>query len=238
LRGVVAATRCGTLLASGAQVTVASCTGASSRPTAGAVARLRAAVDPGSQTVVAVTSVDVLDSLMRGVPDDLLPALVRTPLVLPGDRAAAAAHERGWGGPLVVATSEDEAMVDALVAWHGTGARNRGYDSRAPRTAAPHTHVRRDRIVRHRCRRAAHRRGTSPMLVALLCSRSSPRRMRSGGRPDVGFAETAQAQIIEPRGAGGARHAAKRSRCAARDEPDRPGAELTGLRERRRRPRS
>ena len=35
-----------------------------------------------------------------------------------------AAHERGWNGPLAVATSaEDEAMVDALVAWHGTGAR-------------------------------------------------------------------------------------------------------------------
>jgi hypothetical protein len=50
--------------------------------------------------------------------------VVRAPLVLPGDRVAAAAHERGWNGPLVVATSaEDEAMVDALVAWHGTGAR-------------------------------------------------------------------------------------------------------------------
>jgi len=113
------------LLAGGARVTV----GELYRrvgvvPTAGAVAGLRAAVDPGSQTVVAVTSVDVLDSLLRGVPDELLPALLRAPLVLPGDRVAAAAHERGWNGPLAVAASaEDEAMVDALVAWHGTGAR-------------------------------------------------------------------------------------------------------------------
>jgi uroporphyrinogen-III synthase len=65
--------------------------------------------------VVAVTSVDVLDALLQLAPETLVARLLDTPLLVPGERVAAAARERAWRGPLVVAPSaEDATMIDAL----------------------------------------------------------------------------------------------------------------------------
>lgn len=67
-------------------------------------------------TVIAVTSVEVLDALLELAPRASHPRLRTTTLLVPGDRVAAAARERGWGGRVVVAPSaEDATMVDTLV---------------------------------------------------------------------------------------------------------------------------
>jgi uroporphyrinogen-III synthase len=66
--------------------------------------------------VVAVTSVEVLESLLQLAPESRVPHLGDATLLAPGDRVAAAARRHGWRGPIVVARSaEDEAMLDALV---------------------------------------------------------------------------------------------------------------------------
>lgn len=66
--------------------------------------------------VIAVTSVEILDALLGLAPESRFPRLRDAPLLLPGDRVAAAARERGWRGPVVVAASaEDATMLDTLV---------------------------------------------------------------------------------------------------------------------------
>jgi uroporphyrinogen-III synthase len=82
-----------------------------------AIAALAAAVDSGRDVVVAVTSVEVLDGLLGLLPSGLAERLRSAPLLLPGERVAAAARDRGWTGDLIVAaTAEDGAMIAALEA--------------------------------------------------------------------------------------------------------------------------
>jgi uroporphyrinogen-III synthase len=84
-------------------------------PTRAAIAGLAAALDNGSRVVVAVTSVEILEALLRGCPADLAPALRRSNLLVPGPRVQAAALAAGWTGPIVAAaTAEDDAMLTAL----------------------------------------------------------------------------------------------------------------------------
>jgi uroporphyrinogen-III synthase len=65
--------------------------------------------------VVVVTSVEVLQALLRGCPADLAPALRRSNLLVPGPRVQAAALAAGWTGPIAAAaTAEDDAMLTAL----------------------------------------------------------------------------------------------------------------------------
>jgi len=71
---------------------------------------------------VAVTSVEVLDSLLALAPPAVVPRLLDAGLLVPGERVAAAARRLGWRGPLIVARSaEDEAMLEALVARRPAG---------------------------------------------------------------------------------------------------------------------
>lgn len=66
--------------------------------------------------VIAVTSVEVLDALLGLAPDARHPRLRHATLLVPGDRVAAAARERRWGGSVIVAPSaEDATMVATLV---------------------------------------------------------------------------------------------------------------------------
>lgn len=66
--------------------------------------------------VIAVTSVDVLDSLLELVPHARHPRLRYAALLVPGERVAAAARERYWCGRIIVAPSaEDATMVATLV---------------------------------------------------------------------------------------------------------------------------
>jgi len=84
-------------------------------PAAGSLEKLASACAMDS-TVVAVTSVEVLESLLLLAPESRAPRLVETTLLVPGERVAAAARRHGWRGPIVVARSaEDEAMLDALI---------------------------------------------------------------------------------------------------------------------------
>jgi uroporphyrinogen-III synthase len=72
--------------------------------------------------VVAVTSVEVLESLLEIAPESRAPRLVDATLLVPGERVAAAARRHGWRGPIIVARSaEDEAMLDALVEQRAAG---------------------------------------------------------------------------------------------------------------------
>lgn len=69
-----------------------------------------------SRVVVAATSAETLDALLEIVPEARVPRLLDTTLVVPGERVAAAARDRRWRGPLIVAASaEDSTMVAALV---------------------------------------------------------------------------------------------------------------------------
>jgi uroporphyrinogen-III synthase len=84
-------------------------------PTREAIDELAAALASGGQIVVAVTSVEVLEALLRGCPAGLTPALRRSTLLVPGPRVQAAALALGWSGPIVAAaTAEDDAMLAAL----------------------------------------------------------------------------------------------------------------------------
>jgi uroporphyrinogen-III synthase len=85
------------------------------RPDPAALEALRGACVRG-RTVVAATSAEVLAGLLELAPDDRCPGLRDVPLVIPGERVAASARELGWRGPVVRATSaEDAAMLEAVV---------------------------------------------------------------------------------------------------------------------------
>jgi uroporphyrinogen-III synthase len=84
-------------------------------PTATATAQLHAALANPGPLVVAVTSVDVLQSLLELVAGDDAARLRSRMLLVPGPRVAAAGVRLGWTGPVVAAaTAEDEAMLAAL----------------------------------------------------------------------------------------------------------------------------
>ena len=81
----------------------------------GAVERLCRACD-ADRAVVAVTSAEVLASLLELAPVERCPRLRDAPLVVPADRVAEAARGQGWRGPIVVAASaEDAAMARAVI---------------------------------------------------------------------------------------------------------------------------
>ena len=83
-------------------------------PSAEALLALDHARDSGA-VVVAVTSVEVLQSLLAIAPGTRYPWLRDAPLLVPGERVAAESRHLGWRGPLVIARSaEDEMMLDAL----------------------------------------------------------------------------------------------------------------------------
>lgn len=85
-------------------------------PTAAATAQLHAALANPGPLVVAVTSVDVLQSLLEIVAGDDAARLRSRTLLVPGPRVAAAGVRLGWTGPVVAAaTAEDEAMLAALM---------------------------------------------------------------------------------------------------------------------------
>lgn len=66
--------------------------------------------------VIAVTSVDVLDALLRLAPGVRFARLKYAALLVPGERVAAAARQRRWSGRIIVAPSaEDTTMVATLV---------------------------------------------------------------------------------------------------------------------------
>jgi uroporphyrinogen-III synthase len=106
-----------TLRARGAQVLpLAVYRRAELAPAREAIAELAAALGQGGPVVVAATSVAVLESLLRGCPAGLAPALRESRLLVPGPRVEAAARAAGWRGPVVAAaTAEDEAMLAALL---------------------------------------------------------------------------------------------------------------------------
>jgi uroporphyrinogen-III synthase len=66
-------------------------------------------------TVVAVTSVEVLESLLA-LASSRVPQLLDARLLVPGERVAEAARRHEWRGPVLVARSaEDEAMLEAVL---------------------------------------------------------------------------------------------------------------------------
>ena len=72
--------------------------------------------------MVAVTSVEILESLLQLAPESRVPHRADATLLVPGERVAAAARQHGWRGPIVVARSaEDEVMLDALIARRAAG---------------------------------------------------------------------------------------------------------------------
>jgi len=90
-------------------------------PAAGSLEKLADACVTGS-AVVAVTSVEVLESLLQLAPESRVPHLGDAVLLVPGERVAAEARRHGWRGPIVVARSaEDEAMLDALIERRAAG---------------------------------------------------------------------------------------------------------------------
>jgi uroporphyrinogen-III synthase len=84
-------------------------------PTEAATAQLRLALSSAGPLVVAVTSAEVLQSLLEHVAADDGVRLRRRTLLVPGPRVAATAASLGWTGPVVAAASaEDAAMFAAL----------------------------------------------------------------------------------------------------------------------------
>jgi uroporphyrinogen-III synthase len=94
------------------------------QPDERARAQLAAALDgAAANVVVAVTSAEVLESLLQLVDAPQAEALRRVALLVPGPRVAAAAASAGWQGPVLhAATAEDEAMLRALEARGAGGA--------------------------------------------------------------------------------------------------------------------
>lgn len=69
------------------------------------------------QLVISVTSVTGLSNLFEMLPDDQHPALSSRPLVVIGERQAAAARQLGWRGEILVSKATDECIVDTLIDW-------------------------------------------------------------------------------------------------------------------------
>lgn len=85
-------------------------------PTEAATIQLRLALSSAGSLVVAVTSTEVLQSLLDHLAGVDAAQVRRQTLLVPGPRVAAAATRLGWTGPIVeAATAEDEAMLAALM---------------------------------------------------------------------------------------------------------------------------
>jgi uroporphyrinogen-III synthase len=70
---------------------------------------------PTGPLVVAVTSSESLDGLLQLAPTIDAERLLGVPLVVPGDRVAAAAQRAGWRGRILrAASAEDQDMLAAL----------------------------------------------------------------------------------------------------------------------------
>lgn len=92
-------------------------------PSQGAVGELRRACEATS-AVIAVTSVELLESLLELAGSAQVQSVRDHCLLVPGERVASAARRLGWRGEVVVArTAEDDAMLEALVS-RGTGSRS------------------------------------------------------------------------------------------------------------------
>ncbi len=106
-----------TLRARGAEVTYAECyrrVAPSAADPAPLIARWRA----GEVQIVTVTSVETLHNLrdLLGAPGRAL--LLATPVLVAGERQAAACRELGFRhAPVVAASARDDAILDALLAW-------------------------------------------------------------------------------------------------------------------------
>jgi uroporphyrinogen-III synthase len=76
---------------------------------------LRGALTTTMPLVIAVTSVEVLQSLLEGAAEDDKARLRCRTLLAPGPRVAAAGVRLGWTGPVIAAaTADDETMLAAL----------------------------------------------------------------------------------------------------------------------------
>ncbi len=90
-------------------------------PAAAALAGLEASCRD-ARLVFTATSVDGLDGLLELLPEPRFAPVRDLPLVVPGERVAHAARDRGWRGRLIVSTSaEDESMLSALGSAAGPG---------------------------------------------------------------------------------------------------------------------
>lgn len=86
-----------------------------------ALRQLRQACRSGA-AVIAATSAEALANLLALAPEETCPGLRDAPLLVPGERVAAAARGHGWRGPVLQARSaEDEAMAEALGSACGGG---------------------------------------------------------------------------------------------------------------------
>ena len=85
---------------------------------------LRRASDAG-EAVVAATSAEVLAALLELAPADQCPRLRDAPLVVPGERVAAAARLQGWRGSVAIAPGADDAAMAGALA-RAVAAGNRG----------------------------------------------------------------------------------------------------------------
>ncbi len=90
------------------------------RPDRSALRRLHDALASGENLAIVVTSAEILEALLQITPPDDINAIRARPLFVPGARVAAAAAHAGWTGPVVQATSaEDAAMLKAVLAAAG-----------------------------------------------------------------------------------------------------------------------
>jgi uroporphyrinogen-III synthase len=91
------------------------------RPDPNALAGLETACRD-ARLVVTATSVDGLEGLLGLLSEPRFARLRDLPLVVPGERVAQGARDRGWRGRLIVSPSaEDDAMLDALRCAAGPG---------------------------------------------------------------------------------------------------------------------
>jgi uroporphyrinogen-III synthase len=68
--------------------------------------------------VIMITSVTGIDNLISILGHNNRDRLLRTPLVVAGNRVAESAHDHGWLAPVVVAAdATDDAMLAALHIW-------------------------------------------------------------------------------------------------------------------------
>lgn len=69
------------------------------------------------QIVISVTSVTGLSNLLAMLPDDYHRTLSSHPLVVIGERQAAAARELDWRGEILESKASDERIVNTLIDW-------------------------------------------------------------------------------------------------------------------------
>jgi uroporphyrinogen-III synthase len=91
-----------------------------------AVAAIESALgDSSRRLVVAVTSAEVLANLLELLPDAVATRLREAALLVPGERVAVAAHAAGWRGPVLRATTAEDAAMLAALTGHVAGVSSR-----------------------------------------------------------------------------------------------------------------